>query len=366
MRQMTGESGMGKSVSTTAGVEDIDFGPDVTQEQIDAAINSGDPDVINALLAGKMPENINVPDEEPEFQDIKDEEVKEKSTSESNSTEAEKVTEKQDEKGATSGAVDDSPAAEVKAESEERAPISGKSGQSTIPYAVLESTRAERNQLRAKVQELESKNQKVNQFLQSKGIDLSELTEAQAESLTPEEIAQLAELDPVLGKAMRVLASAIERAPQQSAPVTNPLMDAINRNTDLSKWINSDPDRWEFAESVDSKLMNDPNFKSLSLDERFAEAVRRTKIAFGDVTEPVVPPKEETTRVTEKAEQIAAKKVAEATQAAVPRSLTNIGVTPSAERPLAERLAEMSPDEISVAMQTMTQDQIDQVLSAIS
>lgn len=357
---------MGTSVDTTAGVADLDFGDDVTQEQIDAAIASGDPDVIDSLLAGKMPEKINVSDDGEEFPAFKDDEAKQKPASESNATETEVVSKKQDEQSATSGAVDDKPAAEVNAEPEGRAPIAGKSGQSTIPYAVLESTRAERNQLRAKVQELESKNQKVNQFLQSKGIDLSEMTEAQAESLTPEEIAQLTELDPVLGKAMRVLANSIERAPQPAAPASNPVDDAVNRNADLSKWINSDPDRWEFAKSVDNKLMNDPNFKSLSLDERFAEAVRRTKVAFGDVTEPVVPPKKETPTVTEKAEQIAAQKVAEATQAAVPRSLTNIGATPSAERPLAERLAEMSPDEISVAMQTMTQDQIDQVLSAIS
>lgn len=327
---------MGKAVSTTEGLEDLDFGDDVTEAQIEAAIESGDPAAIEALLRGELLETSTPAVADPEIKPAQDE--------------------KQDEEGAASGAVNQEQA-EVK--TEERAPISGKSGVSTIPYAVLEAARNERNELRDKVRELESKNKRVNQILERRGIDLNEITSEQAESLTDEELAQLDEIDPIVGKAIRLFSEKIAHTNAQQYHGESPAVTALRQNKDLSDWQQNDPDRFEFAEAVDKKLLADPKYSSLSYAERFAEAARRTKLAFGDEIDP---PKTEKPNI----EQIAAQKVAEATKASVPRSLTSIGVTPTSERSLAETFAELSPEEISERMATMSADQIEKLLSGIS
>lgn len=340
---------MGTAVSTTEGVADIDLGDGITDEQVNAIIESGDPDAIEALMRGEIPEPKKDADAAP-AQDV----VK---TGEEDSAASGADTEGQPEKDADSAIVD-----------ETKAPVLSKDGKRTIPYEVLETARQrataaaeEANSLRAKVAEYEGKNQKVNKFLAAKGIDPESITDEQVESLSAEEMQQLEEIDPLIGKAVRLLNENLGRvqpAPAAPAQTGNPVMDAISANTDLNSWRSSDPDRWDFAVSVDEKLKADPKFQSLSLEQRFAEAARRTRIAFGD--EAQAAQKEQSSTA-----EIAAQKVAAATATAVPRSLSNIGVTPSSERPLVEQLSELSPQEIEAKMANMSPSQIQELLGAI-
>jgi hypothetical protein len=341
---------MGNAVSTTEGVADIELGDGITDEQLNAIIDSGDPDAIEALMRGEVPELKPVVEAAP----------------------ATKVVESGEEDGAASSATAEEQSKTTDADSaivdETKAPVLSKDGKRTIPYEVLETARQrataaaeEANSLRTKVAEYEGKNQKVNSFLKAKGIDPESITDEQVESLSAEEMQQLEEIDPLIGKAVRLLNENLARtqtAPAAPAQTGNPVMDAITANTDLNSWRASDPDRWDFAVSVDEKLKADPKFQSLPLSERFAEAARRTRIAFGD--EQVEPQKQ-----TETTAEIAAKKVAAATATAVPRSLSSIGVTPTSERPLAEQLADLSASELTARMATMTQSQIEEVLGAI-
>jgi hypothetical protein len=338
------ERAMSKSVSTTGHLDDLDFGDGVSEADINAIIDSGDADAIEALMRGEVPQvKIEI---EPETT----------------------LEEKQgEEDGAASGAETSSDPEKNDADGDDvKAPILSKDGKRTIPYQVLETARdrakavAEENDvLKQKIADYEGQNQKVSKFLEKRGIDPSAITDAQAEALSAEDLAQIEELDPLLGKAVRVLSENLARQPV-IVPVQsgNPVEEAIAANGDLHSWRQGDADRWDFAISVDEKLKNDERFSQLSLTQRFAEAARRTRIAFGD--EEAAPSKN-----SESTADVAARKIAEATKSAVPRSLTNIGVTPSTERPLVERLSEMHPHDIEEAMAKMTPAQIQEVLGAI-
>lgn len=333
---------MGTEVSNTENVNDIDLGNGITDEQVNAIIESGDPDAIEALMRGEVPQPKLIVDL---AQDVKTGE----------------------EDGAASGAIIEGQSEKVADSDDIKSPVLSKDGKRTIPYEVLEVARQkataateEANSLRAKVAEYEGKNQKVNKFLEAKGIDPESITDEQVESLSAEEMKQLEEIDPLIGKAIRLMNENLARTQPVQEPVKtgNPIMDAISANADLNAWRGNDPDRWDFAVSVDDKLKADPKFQSLSLQDRFAEAARRTRIAFGDE-------QAEPQKTTETTAEIAAKKVAAATAQAVPRSLSNIGITPTSERPLAEQLADLSPAELTARMATMTASQIDEVLGAI-
>jgi hypothetical protein len=317
------------------GVNDIDLG-DISDAELNAILESGDAAAIESLMRGEKPEPKLVPEDSK-----LGEEHSAASSAESEGDTSQKVV------------VD-----------EAKAPIQSKDGKRTIPYEVLESARerakelaSETVSLREKLAEYEGKNQKVNKFLAAKGFDPESITSEQAESLSADDIKQLEEIDPLFGKAVRVMSEQIARSNAQPAPAQttgSPVLDAIAANADLSAWRESDPDRWDFAKVVDDKLKADPKFSSLPLAERFEEAARRTRIAFGDEanTEP-------STAAT------AAKKVAEAAAAAVPRSLSNIGVTPSSEKSLIEQLAELPPHLVEARMAKMTPAQIQEVLGGI-
>jgi len=106
-------------------------------------------------------------------------------------------------------------------------------------------------------------------------------------------------------------------------------------------------------------LKQDPAFKNSSLDDRFAEAVKRTKALFGDALEQPQPKQRETP------EQIAARKLAAASQAQVPGSLTSLGKTPAAERTLTEVVADLDGDALVDQMANMTPEQIDKLLGGV-
>lgn len=335
---------MGIEVSTTDGIADIDLG-DMTDEQVNAIIESGDPAAIEALMRGEV-------------------------VAPANEAPATQQSEHGEENSAASGAEANEQSEATDADSaivdETKAPVLSKDGKRAIPYEVLEAARnrakeaaEEANSLRAKVAEYEGKNQRVNKFLESKGIDPASITDAQAESLTADDLSQLEELDPLIGKALRVMNERLNSTQAQAAPAQtgNPVLDAIAANADLSSWKQADPDRWDFAVTVDEKLKVDPKFQSLSLQERFAEAARRTRIAFGDE----IPTAQKQSSTAE----IAAQKVAAASASAVPRSLSNMGVAPTSERSLAEQLAELSPHEVTARMATMTPAQLEEVLGTI-
>ncbi len=302
---------------------------------IDEAIESGDPELIAQALAI----------EESKEQVVEVEETK---------TEEVSVEETKTDPVATDGFDDEKGKA-----------IESKSGGHTIPYSVLEAEREANKQLREQLeastnqyaelsQKYESNEQAIENVksqLEAKGLDTDSMFK------NPDEISDadwrdLEEDYGAMGKMMKTLvanqqamASQIPTA-QQSQPAeqqVNPVVAAIEANTDLSNWQKTDPDRWTHVVQMDEKLKADPQWQNKSLEERFEQAAKLTKTAFGD-----------NLTTQDRANKI----IQERTQAA-PDSLTDIGGGPAGTKSDVEALSSMTAEQIEAHMESMSPAQID-------
>lgn len=230
--------------------------------------------------------------------------------------------------------------------------ILAKNGQHTIPYEVLEQSRNEAKQLReqlAQSQQAQAERDKLQALLEKNGIDPS----VDPDSISKEELEQLAQDYPDIGKALMAVASKLDKlepqaAPQQAPPVANPVQAALQVVPDLAAWRDGDQDRFDMALTIDDKLQADPAWSNKPLAERFAEVARRTKLAFGDEVE--APPA--------KAPGKAADKPADH----IPSSPSELGQTHHAPATGVERYGSMSQTELVGELGAMSDAQIEALL----
>ncbi|BCR29895.1 hypothetical protein KAM448_05750 [Aeromonas caviae] len=229
--------------------------------------------------------------------------------------------------------------------------ILAKSGQHTIPYEVLEQARNEAKQLREQLaasQQAQAERDKLQALMEKHGIN----PDVDPDDISQEELAQLAQDYPDLGKSIAAIASKLQRLEQQAAPqpvplAINPVQAALQAVPDLMSWREKDPDRFDFAIIVDEKLQADPAWQGKSLDERFAEAARRTKLAFGDE---VIPPAKVPGKGAEKPADF------------IPSSPSALGQTHHAAPTGVERFGAMSQTELIGEMGAMTDAQMEALL----
>ena len=229
--------------------------------------------------------------------------------------------------------------------------ILAKSGQHTIPYEVLEQSRNEVKVLREQLaasQQAQAERDKLQALMEKHGIN----PDVDPDDISQEELAQLAQDYPDLGKSIAAIASKLQRleqqaAPQQVTPATNPVQAALQAVPDLMNWREKDQDRFDFAIIVDEKLQADPAWQGKSLDERFAEAARRTKLAFGDE---VIPPTKAPGKEAEKPTDF------------IPSSPSALGQTHHAAPTGVERFGTMSQTELIGEMGAMTDAQMEALL----
>ncbi|MND88407.1 hypothetical protein D3C80_804320 [compost metagenome] len=229
--------------------------------------------------------------------------------------------------------------------------ILAKSGQHTIPYEVLEQARNEAKQLReqlAQSQQAQVERDKLQALMEKHGIN----PDVDPDDISQEELEQLAQDYPDLGKSIAAIARKLQKlepqaAPQQVQPTTNPVQAALQAVPDLMNWREKDQDRFDFAIIVDEKLQADPAWQGKSLDERFAEAARRTKLAFGDE---VIPPAKTPSKEAEKPTDF------------IPSSPSALGQTHHAAPTGVERFGAMSQAELIGEMGTMTDAQMEALL----
>ena len=225
--------------------------------------------------------------------------------------------------------------------------ILAKSGQHTIPYEVLEQARNEAKQLReqlAQSQQAQAERDKLAAVLEQNGI---ELDTSDPDSIDVAAIEELAQDYPDLGKPLAAIARKLQKLEQPAQPAINPVQAALQAVPDLVSWREKDQDRFDFAIIVDEKLQADPAWQGKSLDERFAEAARRTKLAFGDeVTPPTKAPGKE----------------AEKPADFIPSSPSALGQTHHAAPTGVERFGAMSQAELIGEMGAMTDTQMDALL----
>lgn len=231
--------------------------------------------------------------------------------------------------------------------------VLSKDGKNVIPYEVLAQQREETKRLREENEQLRAvaaERDKLAAKLEKEGISL---TDDQIADLSPEQLEELAEDYPGIAPVIKMLSAklnAIESTSRQSTPATNPVEAALNAVPDLVAWKDGDEDRFSFAVTVDQKLQSDPAWKDKPLNERFAEAAKRTRAAFGDATA-ATPAK-------------AAEQAAPSAKTKIPDSPSDIGGFNPAPGRLTAEAAEALPQEVLMAkMATMTPEQIEELLS---
>lgn len=314
----------------------------------DEALASGDPDAIEAAMAvesgedpgvstqqGSKGDNLSTEGDElavdPEIVDGDESLPKEEST---------------DEPGGDAEAADD----------DTKKVVLTKDGKHEIPYAVLENQRklvgetqqalsqSETTAAQLQDQLTESKKQLtvLKGALEKSGVtlpkDFSQLTEEDLDTLSED----YEEVGPVI-KALHNQVKELKDQLRPDADVTptdNPSTVAVKNNPDLNTWMTDDPDRWGYANTVDDTLRQDPTWKDKSLQERFEEVAKRTKVAFGDVTPSELTPGQVKAAAQEKIN------AADAEQAP-PTSLSEMGKPSGQERSTIERLADIDdPNEL--------------------
>ncbi|QXB96131.1 hypothetical protein [Aeromonas sp. FDAARGOS 1406] len=229
--------------------------------------------------------------------------------------------------------------------------ILAKSGQHTIPYEVLEQSRNEVKVLREQLaasQQAQAERDKLQALMEKHGIN----PDVDPDDISQEELEQLAQDYPDLGKSIAAIARKLQKlepqvAPQQVQPTLNPVQAALQAVPDLVSWREKDQDRFDFAIIVDEKLQADPAWQGKSLDERFAEAARRTKLAFGDE---VIPPAKVPGKGAEKPADF------------IPSSPSALGQTHHAAPTGVERFGAMSQTELIGEMGAMTDAQMEALL----
>mgnify|MGYP003556785223 FL=1 len=225
--------------------------------------------------------------------------------------------------------------------------ILAKSGQHTIPYEVLEQARNEAKQLRvqlAQSQQAQAERDKLAAVLEQNGI---ELDTSDPDSIDVAAIEELAQDYPDLGKPLAAIARKLQKLEQPAQPAINPVQAALQAVPDLVSWREKDQDRFDFAIIVDEKLQADPAWQGKSLDERFAEAARRT-LAFGDEVQ--APPAKVPGKGAEKPADF------------IPSSPSALGQTHHAAPTGVERFGTMSQTELIGEMGAMTDAQMEALL----
>lgn len=224
--------------------------------------------------------------------------------------------------------------------------IASKDGNHIIPYEVLAAERAEAKRLKDELEQYRSATEerdKLQALLEKHGIEHDAPTD-----VSMEQIEQLAEDYPDVGSVLVGIARKLQAMEQAAAPPpANPVLDALDAVPDLKAWQDGDPDRFTFAITVDDQLKSDPEFADKPLAERFAEAARRTKVAFGDITK---------VKAAEKPKD----------EDAIPQSPSSIGASNRHQVDgSAEQLAGLSTNELNSRMASMTSAQIDALLSSL-
>jgi hypothetical protein len=257
--------------------------------------------------------------------------------------------------------------------SSDNAVIESKNGKHHVPYDVLANARQESIDAKAQLDELTQANQKLqSDFDETKRVSelySKQLGEAGLDpKLLPEQMlkdpalmAQVKEDYPQIGELVEALASQLQQQPAQVATpqAQEPSVDAtfqetFDQSAHLKSWMNSDKDRWEFAQQVDNKLADDPSFENKPLSERLAEVERRTMAAFGD----------EVSVVAEKP-LVPATPSTPAQAAPIPNTPTDIGIQGSDTNPHAHIL-DQDAGAMTAQMGNMTEAQIEALLTEAS
>jgi len=327
----------------------------LSADQVADIFANNDYDAIDALIDGKLDY-----DEEPVELEVDDTELEE---------EAENNT---DEEGATSGAEAElEEVIESEGESEDTTPvILAKDGKHVISFDVLKGTRASLQQANQRIAELEAK--LAAESTQSRQDGSRYEDAAEQGDIGEDDLAEIDELDPALGKVLRAQARqmaelkaqnqqlrANPQAPQAEVVTAEAIQDAIDSVPDLLEWQATNPDMFGKAVQVESWLRQDPEFRAMPLAKQYAIVAQKTKSL--SATPSVAKPSQVD---PEQVQAVARQRIADAkSQIIAPRSLNNLGKAPATNESPQARFAKMSDVERMNYVNTLSPNEIDAFLS---
>ncbi|MGG5413022.1 hypothetical protein [Edwardsiella tarda] len=249
--------------------------------------------------------------------------------------------------------------------------VLGKDGVHQIPYDVLQSAREQARRHAETAHSVAEENAALRRTLAllqqqvsragMQPATLPEETQISTEQLEKvrADFPELAEMFEQVVNQVNYLNARAKPSPVEDDADVNPVLEAIARNPDLALWFERDIDRRDFAITVDERLKTDPAWQEQTLDARFAEAVRRTKAAFGDNDVAEAAPSGEALK-----QQAEAKLAAVKAAVSAPSSPSDVGqpVTQSPQSVL-DKAANASETELLTMMAGMSESQIEALLS---
>lgn len=174
-------------------------------------------------------------------------------------------------------------------------------GKRVIPYAVLKQAREVAHQATVRAEAAEAALEEAKRQAPKPGAsDLADRAQANPDSLTDEEMAELEQDFPALAKPLRLLRAASDQlrtaaapAPAPAAPAPAPRTAPKTREEDeaefdegiaanplLAQWMGSGGREWERAKALDAVLKDDPSCAGLSYADRFAKVQRMVAAEF--------------------------------------------------------------------------------------
>lgn len=332
----------------------------------DAILESGDPDAIAKLLEGLDDDFEFTTDKEDEASD----ELAEGEASSAEVSEDKVAKDVVNQEAETQEEAGSDPAAA-------KGFVESKNGQHKIPYSVLEEERTRAIAAEQQLNDLKNQQGKMSRHLEQltkqleqNGLDPETLPEDF--KLTDELRTQMLE---DFGPAGKALIAMYERAELTSAQIAqhqstaaqapiasnDPVEAAIVGNNALNAWRDGyskgdSPELWEYAVKMDSQLKEDPAWRNKSLDERFAEAARRTEGAFGISSQTSTDSQHKIDAAIKKAEE----------DLPAPVSLSDMGVgATSPEKSLTDRLIDMDADDQLAALEKMNPAEREKMLAQL-
>lgn len=185
------------------------------------------------------------------------------------------------------------PAEEPKEPATKVAGVASKDGKHVLPFAVLKGAREEaaaarkaREAAEAKAAELERQIEDLKAGKKPEDDDFGDLSELASDFPVVEKLAEAV-------KSLREQVKTLKATPAQveEEPSGNPVQDAIDSVPTLLEWQMADREKFARAVEHDKVLQTSPKWKDKPLEERFAEAARRTAEEFDEVIEEPETPK---------------------------------------------------------------------------
>lgn len=250
---------------------------------------------------------------------------------------------------------------------EEHVPISNKSGTGTIPYEVLSGARQQAARLE---QELAATKAQLAEW-QAKpaataGPAKAPAGEAADEALSDEDFADLPPEMQKLHRQVQSLQSKLDQVSGTTSTIqanhhateTERVQSAIDEVQDLAEWQAKGGTLWKAAVEVDDQLKGDPAWANKPVQERFAQVARQVRSDVGLPPRSTAPPNPNT----------AAKPTAASVKPApaVPSSLSEIPGGGAPDLDMQDTIERTSATGLQSRMRSMSDDQIDALLSRVS